>query len=110
MHELAVADSLVEEILDRFGEARIARVVLEVGRLACIEPDAIRFCFEECARGTGLQGAALEIVDVPGRANCRGCGAAGVLLEGPIPLCACGSADLEVLAGSRLLLTGVEVA
>jgi hydrogenase nickel incorporation protein HypA/HybF len=109
MHELAIAEGVVEAIEERIGAARAVRVVLEVGRLTCVEPDAIRFCFELCAQGTALDGAALEIVEVPGRARCRACGADGVATEGPLPLCPCGSANLELLDGTQLLVRAVEV-
>jgi hydrogenase nickel incorporation protein HypA/HybF len=110
VHELAIAEGVVEAVGERFGGARVLRVVLRVGRLACIEPDAIRFCFDACARGTAVEGAALEIVDVPARARCRECGAADVEVDARIPLCPCGSAELEVLSGQELTLAAVEVA
>ena len=36
-------------------------------------PDAIRFCFDICCRGTLLEGANLEIIEVPGLGRCRQC-------------------------------------
>ena len=110
MHELSIAESVVEAVRERTGDARIARVFLGIGKLSCIEPEAVRFCFELCARGTSVQGAALEIDEVAGRARCRGCGAEDVEIEGAIPLCRCGSADLQVVAGERMLVTAVEIA
>lgn len=109
MHELAIAEGVVEAVGERVGGARVLRVVLRVGRLTCVEPDAIRLCFEACALGTSVEGAALDIVDVPARARCHGCGAADVEVDPRIPLCACGSADLEVLGGEELLVSAVEV-
>jgi hydrogenase nickel incorporation protein HypA/HybF len=41
-------------------------VRLRVGRDACVSPDALRFCFDVCTRGTPLEGAALEIVEGTG--------------------------------------------
>lgn len=110
MHELGIAENVVDAVLARMGDARVARVFLEVGRLTCVEPDAIRFCFELCARGTTVEGATLEIDEVPGRARCGACGADPVEVDGPFLLCACGSAALEVLAGDRLRVTAVETA
>ena len=40
-----------------------------------VMPDAIRFCFDVVAQGSALDGAALDIVEIPGRARCRDCGA-----------------------------------
>jgi hydrogenase nickel incorporation protein HypA/HybF len=109
MHELAIAESIVEAVGEHVGDARVTRVVLEVGALACVEPDAIRFCFSACAQGTAADGAALEIVEVPARARCRTCGAAEVPVDPRIPLCECGSADLDLVDGGQLRVRAVEV-
>lgn len=110
MHELAITESMVEAIRERTGDARVARVFLEIGKLSCVEPEAVRFCFELAAKGTGAEGAILEIEEIPARARCRDCGAEDVELEGALPLCRCGSADLAIVAGDRLRLTAVELA
>ncbi len=110
VHELAIAESIVDAIQERIGGERAVRVFLEVGRLACVEPDAIRFCFELCARGTPVEGAALEIADVPARGRCAACGEEDVELPGPIPVCPCGSAGVEILEGAQLRVRAVEVA
>ena len=66
MHELSVTQSIVEICAEHAGGARVTRVTLEVGAEAAIVPDALQFCFELCAQDTALQGAQLEIVEVPG--------------------------------------------
>ena len=88
--------------------ARITRIVLEVGVLTAILPDAIRFCFDLCAEGTEAEGATLEIVETPGRARCRDCGG-DVTLEQPFGLCDCGGFDLEWLAGAELKIREITI-
>jgi hydrogenase nickel incorporation protein HypA/HybF len=78
-------------------------VVVAVGKLSAVLPDALRFCFDLCAEGTSLEGATLEIVEVPGRARCRQC-SAEVELERPFGRCACGCSDLEWLSGDELAI------
>lgn len=107
MHELALADEVVRAITERTS-ARVLRVRLEVGRLTAVAPEALRFCFEVCARGTTVEGAALEVREVPARGRCRGCGSDGELPDA-IPLCACGSADLDLYRGQELRIDEVEV-
>jgi len=109
MHELAIAESLVETIRERVAPARVTRVVLEVGALCCVEPEAVRFSFEVCARGTCAEGAALECVEARGLARCRAC-RRSVEVEGPVASCPCGGLDLEIVQGDRLLLKAVELA
>src|SRR6266850_1888484 len=82
---------------------------LEVGKLAAVLPDALRFCFDLAAEETVARGARLEIVETPGRARCRGCGA-DVALDRPYGRCACGRSDLEWLSGEALRILEMEVA
>jgi hydrogenase nickel incorporation protein HypA/HybF len=86
----------------------VTRVVLEIGKLAAVLPDALRFCFDLCAEETPLAGASLVIIETPGRARCRACGGA-VELERPLGLCTCGSTDLEWLSGEELKIKEFEV-
>jgi len=110
VHELSIAEGMVDAIRERTGDAPIARVFLQIGRLSCIEPGAIRFCFELCARGTGAERAVLEIEEIPGRASCGACGAEGFEVDGALPICRCGSADVKVISGDRMLVSAVEIA
>jgi hydrogenase nickel incorporation protein HypA/HybF len=108
MHELALMESVVAAVEDEVRPARVACVRLQIGRLAGALPEALRFCFDVCARGTSLEGAALEILEVEGRARCRTCGGERTV-QSFLDLCPCGSADLEVFAGRELRIHEVEV-
>src|SRR6202022_1885001 len=66
MHELAIVEQVIEIAAASGGGARIARVVLEIGKLSAVLPDAVRFCFPLASEGTLLDGAELEIVETPG--------------------------------------------
>jgi hydrogenase nickel incorporation protein HypA/HybF len=66
VHELALIESLIDAVEEQVKDARVWSVCLEVGRLACAAPEALKFCFEVCTRGTSLEGAELEIVEVDG--------------------------------------------
>ncbi|MGH2707178.1 MAG: hydrogenase maturation nickel metallochaperone HypA [Actinomycetota bacterium] len=109
MHELAITESIVEAIVERVGESRVETVTLVIGELSGVVADSVRFCFEVCTKGTLLEGATLEILEVPGRAWCGAC-RAEVELHDPIPLCGCGSANLEIVSGQELTIKQVEVA
>jgi hydrogenase nickel incorporation protein HypA/HybF len=108
MHELAIAESVIGAVIERTGEADIQTVRLEVGALAGVTADSLRFCFELAAEGTPLAGALLEISEPAGMAQCRHCGADFELRE-LILLCQCGSADVRVLSGQQLQILSVEV-
>jgi len=109
MHELAIAQSVVDAVAQRLPEARITCVALEVGKLSGIAPDALRFCFELVTSDTTLDGAALEITEPAGLARCEACHTE-FALDRLILLCECGSADVHVVSGDQLLITSVKVA
>ena len=108
MHELGITHQIVEIVCDRAGDATVRRVVLEVGKLTAVMPDALRFCFDVCSQGTVAEGATLDIMETPGRARCRAC-ANELTLERPFGRCACGSSELEWLAGDELKIKEMEV-
>jgi hydrogenase nickel incorporation protein HypA/HybF len=109
MHELAIAEGLVDAVTDRLPGDRIALVRLEIGALSGVVADSLRFCFDLATEGTALEGAVLEISEPPAACECRTCGA-GFSPDGPIVLCPCGSADVTVVSGQQLLITSVKVA
>ena len=89
--------------------ARVLRVRLEIGRFSCVTPDALRFCFDVCAKDTVVEGAELDIIEIHGRACCRGCGDE-IEIGSFIESCPCGSSNLRVIAGEGLRLKDMEVA
>ncbi|MDN5856996.1 MAG: hydrogenase maturation nickel metallochaperone HypA [Pseudonocardia sp.] len=108
MHELSITESIVAAVTERMRDAQVRRLRLEIGRLSGVVPDSVRFCFDLVAAGTTLEGAELEIDEPSGRARCRSCALEFDTTE-VLPLCTCGSADVEVLGGSELRIREVEV-
>lgn len=108
MHELAIAESLVEAVCERAAGRRVHRVTVRIGALTAVVPEAMRFCFGLACEGTVADGAALEIEHRPGAASCRSCGA-GLELADPFLLCPCGSADVAVTSGRELQIVSMEV-
>lgn len=108
MHEVGITQEIVAIATRRAGSARVTRVVVEIGRLTAVLPDAVRFCFEACAEGTPVEGAALEILEVEGRGRCRACGAEQTM-QRVYGLCACGAMEFDFLSGEELRVKTVEV-
>jgi hydrogenase nickel incorporation protein HypA/HybF len=86
----------------------VTGVHLRVGKLSGVLPDAMRFCFDLISDGTTLSGAELLIEEPPGITHCRICGQDATMPD-MIPLCPCGSADVEIISGRELMVTSVEV-
>jgi hydrogenase nickel incorporation protein HypA/HybF len=101
-------ESVVDAVTKRVGDVKVVRVLLEIGKLSGVVPDPLRVCFDLATAETPLAGAALEIIEIPGRARCSQC-LADVELEDQIALCVCGSANLDFLSGQELRIREVEV-
>jgi hydrogenase nickel incorporation protein HypA/HybF len=109
MHELSIAEAIVA-IAERHADGRrVARVEVQVGHLRQVVPSALEFAFQLVAEGTVLEGAELELTDVPAQGRCRGCGAESVLHDFPLHCSACGGFDLELLRGEELLVDALEL-
>jgi len=108
VHELSITSNVVALCAERAAGQQVVRVTLEIGKLAAVLPDAVRFCFEICATGTALEGAELEIIETEGRALCRDCGVE-VVLQRLYDCCTCGGANLELIAGEELKIKQMEV-
>ena len=109
MHELGLTQEIIEIVAQNAEERKVKRIVLEIGKLSCVLPDAVRFCFDLCAAGTIAEGAELEIVQPPGRGRCRRCGAE-FALHAVIARCVCGSSDIDWLTGEELRIKTLELA
>jgi hydrogenase nickel incorporation protein HypA/HybF len=108
MHELALTCSIVEMAEAAAEGRRVSRVTLVIGKLSGVMTGAIRFCFDEVARGTTLEAAALDIIEPEGRARCNDCGAEFTTPDW-LAMCACGSAELTRLAGEELTIKSIEL-
>jgi len=109
MHELSITRSVVAIVAEQAAGRQVLSIKLEVGRLSGLMPEALRFCFELCARGTPVDGARLDIVDIAGRGRCHACGAEHCL-EQPLGRCpSCQAPALDIVSGEELNIKEMEV-
>jgi hydrogenase nickel incorporation protein HypA/HybF len=108
MHELGITHEIVALACARAGSAKVKRLVVEIGKLSAILPDAVRFCFDLCTPDTAAEGATLEIIETVGRGRCRHC-RGELAMEAPLTRCLCGSTDIEWLSGEELKIKEMEI-
>ncbi|NCO34419.1 MAG: hydrogenase maturation nickel metallochaperone HypA [Armatimonadetes bacterium CG2_30_59_28] len=108
MHELGITQEIVSIVTENARGAQVKRVVLEIGKLTAIMPDAVAFCFEAITSGTVAEGATLDIIETPGCGRCRGCGGELVMNE-PFAICDCGGVSFEWLSGKELQVREMEL-
>ena len=109
MHELSIAQAIVDVAARHAGSARVARVHVRIGRLRQVVPSALAFSFELCAHGTPVEGAELEIEHVAIGAVCRSCGTASTLAGFPLACPACGGLAVNVVRGEELQVESLEL-
>ncbi|MEW6594099.1 MAG: hydrogenase maturation nickel metallochaperone HypA [Thermodesulfobacteriota bacterium] len=86
---MSLALSIVELVTGRAeaaGARTINRIELEVGTLAGVLVDSLRFCFEAAVRNTMAAGAELAIREIAARGSCPACGVEAPM-EGLISAC-----------------------
>ena len=112
MHEMSIAEHViqrVESVAARERAGRVRRIILEIGELAAIEVEALRFCFAAVAAGGRAADAQLEIDTVPGCLRCRACAeefaAADLLAVCP----ACGGFAVDVVRGQEMRIREIEI-
>lgn len=78
MHELTVATNIVNAVAEEIRGAPSApaarRLVVRVGMLSGVDPEALRFCLGVAADGAELAGLAVAVETVPATLRCPACG------------------------------------
>jgi hydrogenase nickel incorporation protein HypA/HybF len=109
MHELSIAQAVLDAVERHAKGRRVTKVELELGHLRQVVPSALSFAFELITPGTLAEGAELELREVPAAGVCRSCEAETKLPDLPLRCERCGGFDLELTRGEELLIDSLEV-
>lgn len=109
MHELAIATSVLQGVLDHAEGRRVTRVQLKIGHLRQVVPSSLQFNWELVTKGTVADGATLGIESIEAVGACRECGGKTPQERFPFRCGQCESFDLEVIGGDELLIDWLEV-
>jgi hydrogenase nickel incorporation protein HypA/HybF len=113
MHEMSLAEGVLQLIEDSARQQSFRKVVtvwLEIGELAGVEVEAMKFCFDAVTRDSVADGARLEVISMPGSGWCMSCAKTVRLSEvyGGCPLC--GEYQVQVTGGTEMRVKELEVA
>jgi hydrogenase nickel incorporation protein HypA/HybF len=112
MHEMSIAEGilqLLEETARKEQAQRVTVVVLEIGQLASVEVESLRFCFDAVVQGSVAHGARLEIIETPGQGWCLDCNQSVPLTEKLSGCPLCGSFRVQVTGGTEMRVKELEV-
>ncbi len=112
MHEMSLCQGVVqilEEQAAKHAYSRVKIVRLEIGPLAAVEPEAMRFCFDAATRGTIAENATLDIIETAATAWCFSCEDTVSIAARSAVCPECGSHQLHVTGGDELRIKELEV-
>ena len=105
MHEISLLENVLEILQTNAqtqGFSQVKKVSLDVGKLSCVEPEALRFGFDVVMKGTLADNAELEIHEQEGVGICQQCQQKVELETFHDPCGNCGSFQVTVIQGSEL--------
>ena len=112
MHELSLCEGILQIIEDQAAEQKftsVEKVRLEIGALAGVEVEALKFGFDVVTKHTMAENAVLEVIRLEGTAWCMPCQKA-VSISQRFDACPeCGGYQLQVTGGDELRIKDLEV-
>lgn len=123
MHELAVAQALVEQVDAVINQHQASHdndasssdawratfIRVRIGPLAGVVPELLATAFPLAAAGSRMQHAALEFAHAPIQVRCQSCGAETEAAMNRLICGACGDWHTQIISGDELLLESVEL-
>jgi hydrogenase nickel incorporation protein HypA/HybF len=114
MHELSIAQSLIDEASQaaaREGYDSVTKISVRIGSLSGVNVRALCFAFEVASESTACEGARLFIDEIELTVHCPRCDEAKTLRNDFQFICpTCGSPTPEIITGRELELVSIEVA
>lgn len=125
MHEIGIAQSIIEAVLEVAREHQANKVLevnVEVGELMSLKPEQLCTAFEIVSKGTIVEKARLNVKIVPCKIRCRTCGFKGKAPRSGIEehqhnlihlrkvVCPkCGGANTEAISGAECFVRDIKL-
>jgi hydrogenase nickel incorporation protein HypA/HybF len=112
VHELSLCQNLIDQLtglVRLHGAISVARVEVEVGALAGVEPQLLEDAFSMARMGTVAEQAELLTRRVAPRVHCRQCQAEADTAPNRLACPSCHSLDTDLVRGQALILARVEL-
>lgn len=112
MHELSLCQNLIDQLtalVRQHGAVSVARLEVEVGALAGVEPQLLADAFSMARLGTVADRADLVTRLVAPRVRCRQCQTETTVVPNQLSCPACRSLQTDLIQGQALILARVEL-
>lgn len=119
MHELSMAQGIINAVLDTASEnnaTEVTEVTVEVGRLAMINPEQLQFILGVLVENTIMDDAEIKFEEIPAEIQCYDCDFKGeAILDdkdhyAPMVKCPkCDSLNVETLNGKDIVVKNMVI-
>lgn len=112
MHELSVAKNIIDIVQESLTPSQrqlVKTVRVKIGKLTNIFVDSLLFGFEALTKDTDLEGATLEIEQLPILVVCSDCGKESELNDFVFRCPVCQSSNLNIISGQELFVHEIEL-
>lgn len=112
MHELSLLENardILEEHAVRQNFSKVIQITLEIGKLSCVEPEALRFGFNVVMKGSLAENATLLISELDGLGLCQHCQREMEMKTLYEPCIYCGSAIVKIIQGAEMKIKDLVV-
>ncbi|KPA18436.1 hydrogenase nickel incorporation protein hypA [Candidatus Magnetomorum sp. HK-1] len=114
MHEMGIAIQIIEvaksSIPENMKDVPVEKVHIQVGKLSAVVPSSLSFCFDIAVKDTPLDGACLDIKEMPVTLKCSNCENIWTI-DTPIFECSkCNHTNIEIISGRELDIISIEMA
>lgn len=109
MHEMSIVQGILDVCTRHAAGRTVVALVVEIGELSGVMPEAIEFCFSACCKDTALEHAQLSIESVPAVGFCEDCRISQPLTSLYDSCQQCGGYRLTVTSGQEMRVREMEV-
>jgi len=112
MHELSIAQNILEIVKQNVSEEELSKVrliKLRIGEFAGIVVDSLEFCFEAVIADTILEKAKLDIDNIKVTGKCKSCDKNFSIKENIFKCPYCKSLDIEMTSGAEMQIVEFEL-
>lgn len=112
MHELSIAQNLIEIIEETSAQknfSKVRKIALRIGEMACVDKEALSFCIEIASKGTCVEGANLHFEDSPLTGKCSACDHHFIVKDLVFKCPRCEGIDIKVMSGREIRVSYLDV-
>ncbi len=112
MHELAVCQSLIDQVEDialQKNAKIVCAIIIGIGPLSGVESQLLKNAYTVASAGTIAENAELIVEDLPIRVKCTKCGSESDALPNKLICKQCGDWRTTLISGDEMMLLSVEL-